>query len=348
MDDRASVTVLLLVERHGAGIDALVKGLEAGGMTAIYGIAVGNQVESELARGRLLYLPAAQPGKAAAAACGLQAVYACNGHDCRSIVLVDTQHGYRAEDILAFAQAAQACPGSLVVAERASDGEISFLARLAGSLSQKLVKFFLGIPLNDMRSGMLAIPCAAVPALELTGRTGPMQDPLKVEFELEVILAGKRSGFPLRSQPVPSGVSGQAPAAWMMLNSMSLYFVLARYISTSLLTAVVDNLVFVLCYPFVHNVLVSIYLARLVAIMINYFLLRKVVFNSSDRNTRTFPKYVALVLFSGLVAALLITFFNTEFHISVVLGKIIAELLLYLVNFAVLNKLVFVHRQLLD
>ena len=101
-------------------------------------------------------------------------------------------------------------------------------------------------------------------------------------------------------------------------------------------------------YPLLHNVLVSIYLARLVAIVVNYFLLRKVVFYSSDKSTRTFPKYITVVLVSGLAASLLIDFFHAEFNTGVVLGKIMAELLLYLVNFAVLNKLVFVHRQPLD
>jgi putative flippase GtrA len=185
-----------------------------------------------------------------------------------------------------------------------------------------------------------------VPAL--TKQAAGQQNGAGAEFELEMILAGKRGGFPIYGHLIPAGRTSQTPAGHMMLSSMSLYFVLARYVSTSLLTAVVDNLVFIFCYPLVHNLLASIYLARLVSIVVNYFLLRKVVFYSTDKTTRTFPKYVAVVLVSGLAAALLIDFFNTEFHIGIVLGKIIAELLLYLVNFAVLNKLVFVHRQPLD
>jgi putative flippase GtrA len=206
------------------------------------------------------------------------------------------------------------------------------------------VQFFLGLPVSDLRSGLLGIPYGAVPALAVRA---PLAKP-GAEFELEMILSGKRGGYTIQGRLVQSGASDPAPAGRYMLNSMSLYFVMARYISTSLLTALVDNLVFVLCYPLVHNVLVSVYLARLAAIVVNYFLLRKVVFYSSDTSTRTFPKYIAVVLVSGLAAALLIDFFHAEFNTGVVLGKIMAELLLYLVNFAVLNKLVFVHRQPLD
>ncbi len=339
--------VLLLLERSGPPIDALVEGLEAGGLTCIFPIAAAGQAEPVPNHARLPVLQASQPGKAAAAACGLQAIYA-QAPACQTIVLVDAQRGYLAEDVLAFIQAAQALPGCLVVAERKSKADSSFLARLAGSLSQRLAQVFLGVPLHDLRSGLLAIPCRAVPALALEGRPAQRQDGAGSEFELDLILAGQRGGFPIHSHLLLSGAGGQVPPVRLMLNSMSLYFVLARYVSTSLLTAVVDNLVFFLCYPWVHYLLVSIYLARLVAILVNYFLLRKVVFYSSDKPTRTFPKYLALVLFSGLVASLLIDFFNAEFHIGVMLGKIIAELLLYLVNFTVLNKLVFVHRQPLD
>ena len=340
--------VLLLLEPSGLPIDALVEGLEAGGLTCIFPIAAAGQAEPVPNHARLPVLQASQPGKAAAAACGLQAIYA-QAPACHTIVLVDAQRGYLAEDVLAFIQAAQAMPDCLVVAERKSIADSSFLARLAGGLSQRLAQVFLGVPLHDLRSGLLAIPCRAVPALALAlGRPAQRQDGAGSEFELDLILAGKRGGFPIHSHWLLSGTGGHAPPVRLMLNSMSLYFVLARYVSTSLLTAVVDNLVFFLCYPWVHNLLVSIYLARLVAILVNYFLLRKVVFYSSDKPTRTFPKYISLVLFSGLVASLLIDFFNAEFHTGVMLGKIIAELLLYLVNFTVLNKLVFVHRQPLD
>jgi putative flippase GtrA len=343
-------TVLLLVERPGPEIDTLVNGLEAGGLTSIYWIAIGEQPESGVTEGGRLSIVPAQPDKASAAKRGLQVIYA-QKHDCPSLVLVDTQHGYPAEEVLAFARAAKALPSCLVVGERKSKAESSFLARLAGKISQKLVQFFLGVPVNDLRSGLLAIPYGAIPALAIQA---PLAQPVTrqngagAEFELEMIMAGKRGGYPIQGHLVQSGATDPAPAGRFMLNSMSFYFVMARYISTSLLTAVVDNLVFVVGYPLLHNVLVSIYLARLVAIVVNYFLLRKVVFYSSDKSTHTFPRYIAVVLISGLAASLLIDFFNTEFHTGVVLGKIIAELLLYLVNFAVLNKLVFVHRQPLD
>ncbi len=346
MDDRASVAVLLLLERAGPLIDTLVEGLQAGGVTAIYPVAFG-QAETPPTQAGLPVLKATQAGKAAAAACGLQAFYA-QAPACQTIVLLDVQRGYLAEDILAFAQAALTQPGCLVVAERNLPANRSFLARLAGGLSQRLAQFFLGVPLRDLHSGLLALPYRAVPALAAAGRPAQRQNGAGAEFELDLILAGKRAGLPIHSYGMASSAGGQVPAARLLLNSMRLYFVLARYVSTSLLTAVVDNLVFFLCYPWVHNLLVSIYIGRLAAILVNYFLLRKVVFYSSDKPTRTFPRYIALVLFSGLVASFLIDFFNAEFHTGVLLGKIIAELLLYLVNFEVLNKLVFVHRQPLD
>ena len=346
--------VLLLVERPGPHIDALVESLEAGGLAAIYGIALKDQAGTgptntrspvSLPREAALQALPAQPDKAAAAAYGLEAVYS-REKSCQSILLVDTTRHYRAEDILAILQAALARPGRLVVGERSPDRQSPFIARLVDGLSRQLTRLFMGVPLSDLRSGLLAIPTRAVPAL--VRWTAQLRDSSRGEFELELILACKRSGFPIYGHLIQSGAASRVPASHVILNSMSLYFVLARYVSSSLLTAVVDNLVFLLSYPWIHNLLVCIYLARLVAILVNYFLLRKVVFFSSDKTTRTFPKYIALVLFSGLVASLLINFFTTEFHTGVLLNKIMAELLLYFINFTVFNKMVFVHRQPLD
>ncbi len=55
--------VLLLVERPGPDIDALIEGLEAGGLTAIYRIAIENQPEAGAAGSRLAISPSGSSGQ---------------------------------------------------------------------------------------------------------------------------------------------------------------------------------------------------------------------------------------------------------------------------------------------
>jgi putative flippase GtrA len=117
--------------------------------------------------------------------------------------------------------------------------------------------------------------------------------------------------------------------------------VFARYIFSSLTTAAVDYLVFLLVFPLTSQVLTSVLLARAASVLVNYLLVRFVVFFSRERALRTFPRFIAVVIASGLVTSGLISLFTSRLHLPVVLAKMAAELLLYLVNFTLLERVVF-------
>ena len=131
------------------------------------------------------------------------------------------------------------------------------------------------------------------------------------------------------------------PILHRLLASMKLGFILARYMGSSLITAAVDYLVFLVAYPLLKDILLGVFLARLAAVAVNFVLLRLAVFHSSDRIWATFPKYILVVIISGGITSALISFFNRQFNIPVVVGKMMAEGLLYFINFAILNGLVF-------
>ncbi len=126
-----------------------------------------------------------------------------------------------------------------------------------------------------------------------------------------------------------------------LLDSMRIYFVLFRYTSASLLSAIVDYIVFIGVYPIINNILLSTYTSRLVSLFVNYFLVRNSVFYSKNKIVSTFPKYLLLVIISGFLSASLIYCFHNYIGISILLSKIIAETGLYFMNFAIQKKYIF-------
>lgn len=150
----------------------------------------------------------------------------------------------------------------------------------------------------------------------------------------------KKIGIPSRPD------TKEQPGFWNRLaGSMLLPFLILRYMGASMVTAAVDYASFLALYPLLDNIPTSIFLARLVALVINFLLLRKAVFFSSRQTHNTFPRYLLLVALSGTATSFLVGFFNRHFNIPVIYGKILAEALLYLINFNLLKGLVFLPRQ---
>jgi len=124
-----------------------------------------------------------------------------------------------------------------------------------------------------------------------------------------------------------------------VLDSAQIYFVLLRYIASSLITAAIDIVVFATAIAWSGDLLLSNSIGRMVAIWAQFTLLQKFVFRLRG-STKMFVAYLGLVVVSGIVStALQIQIANVvPFPVA---AKIIAEVSVFLFNFLFLRDLVF-------
>jgi putative flippase GtrA/SAM-dependent methyltransferase len=126
---------------------------------------------------------------------------------------------------------------------------------------------------------------------------------------------------------------------------MRIYFVLLRFGALSFMTAVLDNIVFSLLFLSTGGILTSQIGARAVAVLFNYGAARKAVFLSNQAHRTVFPKYLMLVALSGAASYGLIHLFTAFLPVPVIWAKLMAELLLFAINFVVQRDLIFTRRK---
>jgi len=126
-----------------------------------------------------------------------------------------------------------------------------------------------------------------------------------------------------------------------IVDSMRIYFVLARFGSVSLMTALLDNLVFFLAFRHSGHILGSQILARVFAVGFNYSMVRRSVFYSKQRHKTVLPKYLLLVLVSGSVSYAGIRLLSAKLGINPVSAKLMVETVLFFANFAVQRIFIF-------
>jgi putative flippase GtrA len=107
-------------------------------------------------------------------------------------------------------------------------------------------------------------------------------------------------------------------------------------------SALIDYAVFILIYGLTSNLLSGQACARLISMLYNYSVVKKMVFFSGEQVSRTFPKYLALVIFSGTISYLLIKALSTYSPVPVIAAKAIVESLVFLANFAIQRDFIFV------
>jgi putative flippase GtrA len=273
-------------------------------------------------------------GKGAALKTGFN--YAlCTYPELIGVVTADADGQHRQEDIIRIGERLTADPSVLVLGVREFDRSVPFRSRAGNVLTRMAVRFLMGEAIADTQTGLRGVPASLLPQLLLVASSG-------YEFELDMLITAKHHGCRVIQEPIATIYQDGNRSSHFnpLLDSMKIYFVLMRFSALSLLTAVLDNIVFFLVFLASGRVGPAQVAGRAAAVLFNYGAARRAVFLSRERHAVVLPRYLLLVVCSGIVSYGLIGFLNDRMSVPVIWAKITAESILFIANFLIKRDLV--------
>jgi len=274
-------------------------------------------------------------GKGAALKTGLN--YAlCRYPGLAGVVTADADGQHHPDDIERVGESLLAHPGSLVLGCRAFGGEVPLRSRIGNVATSAIMHALMGRKMSDTQTGLRGIPAAFAPRLLKLEANG-------YEFELEMLLTAHKWGIPVLEESIRTIYQPGNPSSHFnpIVDSMKIYFILLRFGSVSLFTALLDNLVFILARHQGATVLTAQILGRTLGLAFNYTMVRRSVFYSHQRHRSVLPKYLLLVLVSGSASYGGIRLLMATTGIGAIPAKLMVETLLFVVNFAVQRLFIF-------
>jgi len=274
-------------------------------------------------------------GKGAALKTGFEYIHS-NSDVNTSVITADADGQHSFKSIIDVANSSLENSNSIILGVRSFSKDIPLRSRFGNILTQKIFKTVFGISISDTQTGLRGISHETLPLFISISCN-------RYEYETEMILVSKRNNLKFIEVPIETIYENNNESSHFnpLIDSMRIYFVLFRYTSASLISALVDYIVFIAVFPILKNILFSTYTSRLVSLFVNYSLVRNNVFYSKNKIANTFPKYLLLVIISGFLSASLIYCFHTYIGISIIVSKIIAETGLYFLNFSIQKKYIF-------
>ncbi len=275
-------------------------------------------------------------GKGAALKTGFQYFLDNNGEEFCGVVTADADGQHNINNILEVAREMEKNLSGITLGVRCFDKNVPWKSFFGNTITRTIMRLFFGLKLTDTQTGLRGIPARFVPSF--------LSIPYnRYEFEMEMLMVCKRLRIPLIEYPIQTIYLDQNKASHFnpLLDSTRIYFMLFRYVLSSLITALTDYTVFIIVIGLSGHVLASILASRAVALIANYTLLRNKVFFSDQKISATFPKYALLVLASGLVSYTAIQLLTTRTHIRVLGAKAVVEGILFLFIFFLQKGFVF-------
>ncbi|MBC7925363.1 MAG: bifunctional glycosyltransferase family 2/GtrA family protein [Bryobacteraceae bacterium] len=259
--------------------------------------------------------------------------------DAPGVVTADADGQHHPDDILEVAKRLSENPEALVLGVRTFGKGVPMRSRVGNDVTRVLLWILLGQNLRDTQTGLRGIPSGFVPHLLRLTSSG-------YEFELDMLLACKYQARKVIEEPIRTIYLDENKSSHFhpLFDSMRIYFLMFRFSLLSLFTAVLDNVVFAICFSVTGQLAQSQIVARVGSMLFNYAGARTLVFHSRQSHATVLPKYIALVCLNVLAGYLIIRFAHEQLGYPVIPSKIAVECLLFLFNFLVQRDHVFSRR----
>jgi glycosyltransferase involved in cell wall biosynthesis len=256
--------------------------------------------------------------------------------NCPGVVTADADGQHIKDDIMRVSEALQNHPQALCVGCHALTSEMPLRRHFINRLTIHIFKVVTGVSLKDTQSGLRGIPTGFLSELLYSTDTG-------IEFELDMLVRASKSGFQFLEIPIQTirTADNLGKKYIYFRDSFKIYFVFMRFSMLSLVTAVLDYLVFVLAFWYSHNLLLGIVFGRIMAGAFQFSMGKFWVFKSANKLISEAVKYAVLVTGLMVLSYGLMTPLVIYLNLTPYLSKLLAEGGIFLLSFAAQNLLVY-------
>ena len=260
--------------------------------------------------------------------------------ECPGVVTADADGQHHPGDIIRVAERLAEEHESLVLGVRSFRADVPLRSRLGNDITRFMMRIIMGQNLADTQTGLRGVPATLIPHLLRLTSAG-------YEFELDMLITCKHISCPIAQVPIQTiYIEGNKSSHFRpVLDSMRIYFLLLRFSVLSILSALVDYLVFWLVWRQFASIGRAQATARVVSVAFNYFAVRRVVFHSRQRHAIVMPRYLALAVANALLSYAGIKFLNLSLGLPPIAAKVAVELPLFIANFAIQRDFVFTRRK---
>lgn len=252
------------------------------------------------------------------------------------VVTLDADGQHAPDDVVRVAERLVEAGERLVLGNRTFEGDVPLRSRFGNELTRMIFRFMVGMSLTDTQSGLRGIPMGHVHRLiPLAGE--------RYEYETNMLLELHRHRVELVEEPIRTIYIDDNAASHFnpILDSFAIYFVLLRFVFSSVASALLDTLLFYLVFRSGVGVGVSVVVARAVSSLINFGLNKRFVFQSSRPVPVAVLMYYVLVAVVGVLSYGAIRLLHDGVGIPVLAAKILSDTLLFALSFLTQRDVIF-------
>ncbi len=257
------------------------------------------------------------------------------------VITVDADGQHKVKDIITIGETMEEHPESIVFGCRKfKNDNIPWRSRVGNNISRVTYKWLCGINLADTQTGLRGIPFSFLSkASAISGE--------RYEYETNFLIEASNEGIEFIEKNIETVYENNNATSHFnpIKDSIKIYSVIIKYSLSSLLSVLIDYLVFGFLSLAGVDVMLAVYMARVSAAIVNFTINRNVVFGNRKDLWKQVGRYALLLFVSGTISGTVIQFLISKTGISKIAAKVMVECILYFVNYYVQRSYVFMNKK---
>lgn len=256
------------------------------------------------------------------------------------IVTADADGQHKLEDIVRVADAVSEHPDSVVMGCRKFTGRVPLRSRFGNSVTRYVYSFAAGVKVSDTQTGLRGFMSDKLSFMQ--GVSGE-----RYEYEMNMLLECARESIPFFEVPIETVYIGENETSHFntITDSFRIYRDILRFSCSSLLSFVVDYIFYTVFILITKNLTASNVAARVISSCFNFSLNKKYVFKNKSKLLPTAVKYFTLAAFILAANTVLLNLLVKYVIGNKFVSKIIVEVLLFMISWAVQRSFVFKNKR---
>ena len=262
--------------------------------------------------------------------------YLLNYSNSPGVVTADADGQHTVADIQQIMQKLILTPNAVWLGSRKLNNDVPLRSRFGNSITRKVFQLIMGKSVYDTQTGLRGIPRSLLPDLLRIPTS-------RYEYELDMLMTVIRKKIEIHEVTIQTiYIDGNKSSHFNpVIDSLKIYFVFLRYLTVSASSACIDFIAFVFFHFLFPNILFSLTSARLISGTYNFILGKKMIFKSSNNTFFEAIKYLGLAIFSLTLSYILVLGLVKDYSMNLYLSKIIADVCVFIINFAIQKVVVF-------
>ena len=278
-------------------------------------------------------------GKGQGIRTGLTHIKEVYGEDC-IVVTVDADGQHKVCDALKLCELVESAPNTLWLGSRKLTGKVPFRSRFGNGMTRLVYRISTGLKVHDTQTGLRAFSGELIDRMLETGGN-------RYEYEMNILLEFAREKRPIEEMEIETIYLNNNEASHFntVKDSFRIYKEILKFSASSLISFVVDYILFsALSFTPLGTILSNI-IARVVSSIVNFTINRKFVFKSKRNLLKSALSYFLLAACILVGNTALMYLLSDVLHIYPMVAKVITEVTFFAISWVAQKFFVFKKKQ---